>query len=175
MTWKSRTPTESFVISLPENRVVPVAFPATHHLAKHREEQIIQPFPGEHLRYFNEELPISVQRSNNEKMWGISICAAYEGNLKTNNPAFMSFLPCCPSPPTFAFSSALSFLYHPEMTSRKQGWKRGCESSKLGDTKLVGRDVGWEDKDRTVTWMLLLLRWRKAVPQVHGVDLYCHL
>lgn len=51
------------------------------------------------------------------------------------------------------------------MIFRKQGWKRGCESSKLGDIKLVGRDVGWEDNDGRVAWMLLLLRWGKAVPQ----------
>lgn len=61
MTWKSRTPTESFVISLSETRVVPVAFPAAHHLAKHGEEQMIQPFPREHPHYFNEELPIKLK------------------------------------------------------------------------------------------------------------------
>lgn len=33
------------------------------------------------------------------------------------------------------------------MTLGKQGWERGCGSSKLGDNKVGGRDVGWEAKE----------------------------
>lgn len=155
-----------------KTRAVPVALPSSWvscslNMGKNRWCSLfLYHFSSASAHFSKKKLQsISAKRQHDEKQLGIFTCAAH-----TEDPRSKEY-PCLLPPVLLSICSCLFLQLHAVLliSSRddtgKRRWKRACGSSKLGHTTVVGKDVGWGNKERRAMQIMLFLRWGCAVPQ----------